>query len=62
MTDKIKLTCPNCGGYIINTARDIQPYSDFDNYAGFRCGKCRAEFTDATIEKMAIEQNVKIVS
>lgn len=50
MSDEVK--CP-CGGYIIDTRDTVQPYNDFDDYAGFRCTDCKKIFTDEQIEALA---------
>jgi DNA-directed RNA polymerase subunit RPC12/RpoP len=53
MNENIKVICPDCGGKIIDTRKIIQPYDDFDNYAGFRCGSCSRTLTDGEIEAMS---------
>jgi DNA-directed RNA polymerase subunit RPC12/RpoP len=52
MSENIKLSCPDCGGQIIDTRNTVQPYDDFDNYAGFRCDGCKRTFTDSEIASM----------
>lgn len=50
MTKKtVKYSCPHCGNQIIDTRNTVQPYSDFDNYVGFRCNGCNVTFTDNEI-------------
>lgn len=47
-----ELCCPDCKRKIIDTRTTVQPYNDFDDYAGFRCGGCGRQFTDEEIGVM----------
>ena len=52
MNTPISLSCSACGETIIDTRNTIQPYSDFDNYVGYRCSNCGKTFSDSQIQKM----------
>ena len=52
MNTNVKPSCPDCGHPIIDTRQEIQPYDDFDEYAGFRCSGCKKTFTDDEIQGM----------
>jgi DNA-directed RNA polymerase subunit RPC12/RpoP len=44
--------CPNCGSDIIDTTTTVQPYNDFDDYAGYRCSGCKMTFSDDEIARL----------
>ena len=52
----VAILCPDCGSEIINTRGTVQPYSDFDDYCGFRCNKCQRTFTDSEVKDILIKQ------
>ena len=52
MSKNLELCCPECGKQIIDTRDVVQPYSDFDDYAGYRCSGCNKTFTDGEVAKM----------
>lgn len=54
--DHVAIPCPDCSSEIINTRDTVQPYSDFDNYCGFRCSKCQRTFTDSEVKNISIKQ------
>lgn len=52
MNEHIKVFCPDCGKQIIDTRITVQPYNDFDDYAGFRCSGCKVTFTDDAVASL----------
>lgn len=52
MSENHHSVCPACGGEVIDTRAVVQPYDDFDNYAGFRCNRCARTFSDGEIEAL----------
>lgn len=52
MSENQHVGCPACGGEVIDTRAVVQPYDDFDSYAGFRCNCCKRTFSDGEVEAL----------
>lgn len=52
MNEHIEPSYPYCGKQIIDTRATVQPYNDFDDYAGFRCSGCKETFTDDAVASL----------
>ena len=55
MRENPYLKCPVCNGEIVDTRHSVQPYNDFDDYAGFRCSSCNNKYTDHEAIALASE-------
>lgn len=49
MASQSVILCPDCSSELVDTRVAVQPYNDFDDYAGFRCSACGKTFLDEEV-------------